>query len=142
MPRAPTWLNTALRKVIRKKKHGASEPDRESGCGGSNLTSMPLKVKVIRRVKMMKMKRNKRFMKNHGSLELIKKKLDEGLMVELSSSSDDSEPDDQPKQQATRDEELPSIEAEMREILSEIDNSREPEWPVLSDPDLEGAIIN
>ena len=98
---------------------------------------------------MMKMRRNKRPIKNHGSLELIKKKLDEGLMVELSSSSDDGELDDQPQQLATRNEELPSfesitssIEAEMREILSELDNSSEPDWPDLSDPDLEGAIIN
>ena len=87
--------------------------------------------------------------KNGDFLELIKKKLDEGLMVELSSSSDDGELDDQPKQQATRNEALPSfesitssIEAEMREILSELDNSSEPDWPDLSDPDLEGAIIN
>ena len=89
--------------------------------------------------------------KPQGSLDKIKKKLDEGLNVSLSPSSMSSAPEAESRPSMNGegsvdiqfDTMTSSVAAELRNMLSDFDDSQsEVDWRDLSDPDLEGALIN
>ena len=129
-----------------KKKRGKSEEKEDRS---STVTSTPLKLKVRRRVKMMR--KRKLMRKPQGSLDKIKKKLDEGLNVSLSPSSMSSAPEAESRPSMNGegsvdiqfDTMTSSVAAELRNMLSDFDDSQsEVDWRDLSDPDLEGALIN
>ena len=140
-----------MRKVITKKKKKISTGERLTGSEEETgvRTSTPLRVKVRRRINLIRKKKQQK--KPIESLNLIKKKLDEGLNVSLSTGSESGngfiKHDHRKEVVGTAAEEgehvqfdtmSSSILNELNKILSDLeDNSSDAEWPNLSDPDLE-----
>ena len=117
---------------------------------GSKMTSTPLKIKVRRKVKLLRNKRRKNKVRLEA-LNQLKRRLDEGRDISLSPSSEQDEEGNSVAHEAEANEDVDnspefqtmssSIAEELHGMLSELERS-DNNWSELSDPDLEGVLIN